>query len=411
MRSALRALAVVVLAGVPVSGPTIPSSAGAPGGCAMAGAVYQGSPSWAQDRVAAPRVWPSTRGDGITVALVSSGIDRGNGQLGGDRLLPAVDLLGNDAAAAGGRADCDGRGTFEAGLIAARPDRRTGFSGVAPGVRLLPVRVLTTTARPDGSDPVTVGGGPERIAAGIDAAVEAGARVVCVTVATPRGSPRLRDAVTRAARAGALVVSAGEQPDEPSGSAGDPVRLYPDAYEEVVSVASVGSDGSPVRGSPASADVDLAAPGGGLVSTAPVVAAGTLGHVGPRDDAAAGAAIVAGVAALVLAEEPWLSPAELSERLRRTSHQRPAVGGEPRPGFVNAYGAVMALLTSAPHGGPAAEAFAPPTRSDVTDDERSAMGWALATLAGGAVGAGAVLTVVVGRRRGWTPGGGPTGSR
>jgi membrane-anchored mycosin MYCP len=436
MRSAALAITGVVLVGLPMSGPAIGEMSGlvaeatasgrlpvdvpvlvdiapgrapaaGPNRCAASQGVYQGSPSWAQDRIAAPRVWPSTRGDGVTVALISSGIDSGNGQLSGDQVLPGVDLLGSEKGAAGGRLDCDGRGTFEAGLIAALPTPETGFAGVSPGVQLLPVRVMTTTAKPDGSDPQVVGGGPERIAAGINAAVTARARVICVTVATPEDSPQLQDAVSRAVSAGTLIVSAGDRPDDPAGADGEPVPLYPNAYEEVVSVASIGPDGALVPGSPAGADVDLTAPGGGLVSTAPVTTAGTLGHVGPRDDAAAGAAIVASVAALVLAREPSLSPAELTARLRRTAHQGAVGGSEPGPGLVNAYGAVTALPSSARPGTPAGRAFAPRARPGITDDEQSAMWWALLTLAIGAVGAGVGMTIVFGRRRRWRPGGAP----
>jgi subtilisin family serine protease len=119
---------------------------------------------WPQRQLAPERVWPLTDGSGVTVAVVDTGVDGQVPQLRG-QVLPGVDTTAPDRGPADD--DCFGHGTFVAGIIAATRIVGTGYAGVAPGVRILPVRCATTDV-PGAPGTLT----PEGMALGIRAAVD-----------------------------------------------------------------------------------------------------------------------------------------------------------------------------------------------------------------------------------------------
>ncbi len=333
------ALALGVLTGLPVL-----TAAPAPAAetCASPGGLYDGEVPWAQRRLHPEAVWPVTRGEGVSVAVLGTGIDRGHPQLSG-RVAPGTDLTtAQSAQARPADDDCDGRGTVLAGLVAAAPSDLTPVAGVAPGAELLPVRVVQTRLDTEQGELETRGGTATELAAGLRAATEAGAEVILVAVTTPTGSADLRDAVAEALAAGAVVVAGGPAADDGSGT----VPAYPSRYPGVIAVAPVAEDGTVLDGADGGAHVDLAAPGGGVVSTA--AGSGTTpGHVGPLDEPAAGAAYVAGVAALVRAAHPDLGPREVAWRLVVTA-DRTSAGFRTGPvgaGMVDPVAAVTARLT------------------------------------------------------------------
>ncbi|MGL5860256.1 MAG: S8 family serine peptidase, partial [Phycicoccus sp.] len=214
----------------------VPSAAAAPVACAGAEppGTYQGSEPWAQRYLDARSSWVLTSGSGVTVAVLSSGADAANDQLAGS-VATGYDVL---TGRPGADTDCDGRGTRAAGVVAARQVAGTSVHGVAPSVRILPVRVVQRVARADGSEATDVGGGPAEIAAGIAWATAQGAQVICVTVTTGQDDPDLRSAVAAARTAGALVVSGGPVPDDArrETSDGAPPPRYPSAYADVLAV-------------------------------------------------------------------------------------------------------------------------------------------------------------------------------
>ena len=86
---------------------------------------------------------PGFDGSGVTVALLDTGVQASHPALGG-RVLPGIDVLGGGKAAAPrAKPDEPGRlethGTRMAGLVVGESET---VAGVAPGARLLPIRVL-----------------------------------------------------------------------------------------------------------------------------------------------------------------------------------------------------------------------------------------------------------------------------
>ncbi|MGX7828853.1 S8 family serine peptidase [Actinokineospora sp. 24-640] len=349
--------------------PDTGGAGGTTGECAPAEAVRAGAEPWAQLRLAPSRAWPLTRG-AVTVAVVGTGVSAAAPALAG-AVLPGTDLAGGR-----GDTDCAGHGTFLAGLIAARPAAGTPFAGVAPAARVLPVRVADDPARAD----------PDRVAAGIRAAVDGGARVVAVGVVTGVSTPDLRAAVADAVRRDVVVVAAA--------GVREAGRLaFPAALPGVVAVAPIGPDGP--TGGPLGAAPLLAAPAEQVTGPGPT---------GPGHRTASGpelaVAFTAGAAALVRDYRPGLSAAETVARLRDTA-DRPAAGvPDPRVGFgvLDPVAAVTAVAGPARPVRPATAAplaVPSPPAPDPAPVLR-ALWFAAALLAAGAVAAGAAAA----RRRG-----------
>ena len=96
------------------------------------------------DHVGVRRAWEVSRGSGVTVAVVDSGVAAGNQHFnasGKTVVLPGVDFSGENTD---GRVDVGEHGTAIAGAIAAQQlpsSVGSGLIGVAPEAQILPVRV------------------------------------------------------------------------------------------------------------------------------------------------------------------------------------------------------------------------------------------------------------------------------
>ncbi|KOV81023.1 peptidase S8 and S53 subtilisin kexin sedolisin [Nocardia sp. NRRL S-836] len=244
---------------------------------------------WQLPYLGADRVWPLSRGNGVLVAVVDTGVDQS--------VVPG-DVSGEAGA------DCVGHGTVLASLIAYRSAKDGGLSGLAPGARVLAVRGTDRTGAATAAS----------IAAGIDAAVGAGARIICVGAVTTDGAPVLREAVERAIAAGALVIAAAG-PDVTSARNVPAGPYFPAALPGVLPVTAIGPDGR-TSDKPEIKVVDgtLAAPGLLVMGTGP--GGGQVVGVGP----AFAAAQVAAAAALVKSYRPKSSAAEITRRLRGTAY-------------------------------------------------------------------------------------------
>jgi type VII secretion-associated serine protease mycosin len=328
-----------------------------------------------------------TQGAGQLVAVLDGGVSARAPALAG-AVLPGL-IVGTRQSADD---DCSGHGTFVAGLIAARPTRLTGFAGLAPRARILPVNVYDT----DGS--VT----SAAVAAAVSYAVARGATVIDFSAAlTPAPSPALRSAVARAIADGVVVVAWVNS----SGGQGTNQVSYPAAYPGVIAVVAVDGDGSALAGGVPGVTVDLAAPGEDITS---------IGPLGPGEQTGTGAALatgyVAGAAALVRAYYPSLSPAAVTRRLELTAGQYGVTVPDDEVGYgvVDPYEAVSQFVpagVSSAGSGPSAQAglrLPRPRPPDTWPGTASVLLCGLVTLLVIAALAGAHI-VRTGRRRGWRP--------
>ncbi|WFE61214.1 S8 family serine peptidase [Micromonospora sp. WMMD712] len=316
-------VSVGVLATVPARAaeadqpPPLPQAAGT---CVGPSPVTARETPWALRHLAPQASWPLTRGAGVVVAVLDTGVSAAAPALAGS-VRAGADVTGGRADS-----DCAGRGTALAGIVAARPTGDAGPTGLAPDAEILPVRVTDANRRISSA----------RLAAGIRLATAARADVILVATGVATGTAEMARAVQAAADRDILVVAAVD--DRGQGGGTGPRVGYPAGYPTVLAVNAVGVDGAP---GPVAADagVDLAAPGAGLG-----IAPRGSGHY-TVGGAAVAAAYVAGVAALVRAYHPDLSQAEVRARLERSA--LPAPGGGPDrgsgAGVLDAYAAVAAL--------------------------------------------------------------------
>ncbi|WP_370356766.1 S8 family serine peptidase [Catenulispora sp. EB89] len=202
------------------------------------------APQWPLTYLKADQVWQHTKGAGVTVGLVDSGVS----PLGDtrDNLLPGADFsLGSDSTGiAHVDTDTDSHGTTMAVLIAGT-GAGDGLHGLAPEAKILPVRMQQET----GSDPV-------HIADAIKFAVAQHVKVINMSLGTA-DTPGMAAAVKQAEAADIVVVAA-------AGNYGAEHVIIPAAYPGVVAVGAIDETGTRWSGSSYGSQVALAAPGVGI---------------------------------------------------------------------------------------------------------------------------------------------------
>ena len=208
--------------------------------------------------------------------------------------------------------DESGHGTHVAGIVAAVAGNGIGIAGVAPGARVMALRAGFNLA----------GGGyleDDDLAAAIVYAAENGARVINMSWGDPFFSPLIRDAIRYADQQGCVLVAA-------AGNEGNDLVFYPARLDETIAVTASGPDGQALSFSNWGPSVDLAAPGSGILSLAP-------GHAyGERSGTSMAAPHVSGLAALLLARHPQLTPGEVRGGLALAAREAGDPGWDPRFG-------------------------------------------------------------------------------
>ncbi|SEF80128.1 type VII secretion-associated serine protease mycosin [Nonomuraea solani] len=358
---------------VPTPAPTRPVTCDPEPGIAE----VTGTP-WAQERLRFQRVWRLTKGEGVAVAVVDSGVDATHPQLAGV-VTRQVDLTATD------QRDCVGHGTAVAGIIAGRDltSRGVPVMGVAPAARILAIKQTQGQS-----------GDVSRLAEGIRRAADLGADVINVSVQA-HDAPQLKAAVTYAQAKDAVIVAAAGNVKQEDGAVSP---AYPAEYPGVVAVGSASPDGKKSDFSNGATRISVTAPGAGVTS-----AWTGGGYRTGLDGTSFAAPFVAGVAALVRARHPDLDHWQVKRRLERTAEGGGASG--TGAGLVNPLQAVTSVLpaTEEKAAGAAPVVLA---RAPVPDERMR--GIALG-IAGGAVGATGLvvflaLTLPRGRRRGWRAG-------
>ena len=205
---------------------------------------------WGVGAVRANAAWSVTRGGGVTVAVLDTGVDAYHEDLAG-QVVAGIDVTGWKAQA-GGDVDPHGHGTHVAGIIAAA-DNGVGGLGVAPEAKIMSVRVLDEDGAGYASD----------VAEGIIYAVDHGALVVNLSLGGPTASAAQEAAIEYAVQKGVTVVAAAGN----SGVGAPPE--YPAAFPDVVAVAATTPDNAVASFSTRGSYVDVAAPGTMILSTVP----------------------------------------------------------------------------------------------------------------------------------------------
>ena len=232
--------------------------------------------------------------------------------------------------------DDSGHGTQVAGVAAAAAGNGEGIAGVAPGVRVMPLRAG-----------LVIGGAgylqDDDVAAAVVYAARNGADVVNLSLGDPVYSPLIDDAVRFALARGLVVVAA-------AGNEGSSEVFYPARLPGAIAVAAVQRDGRAAPFSNFGPSIDLAAPGVAIHSTRPG------GGYGAQSGTSMAAPHVAGAAALVLARHPGYTPLQVLGVLAASARD-----AGPVPGWDAATGHGLLQIPSAQTEPPLAVAFRVPT--------------------------------------------------
>ncbi|XMA36417.1 type VII secretion-associated serine protease mycosin [Streptomyces albogriseolus] len=348
---------------------------------------------WGLDALHADRAWDTTRGAGVTVAVLDTGVEADHPDLDGN-VLAGKDLVGFGARE--GDEAWARHGTAMAGIIAGHghgPGNGDGVLGVAPEAKILPVRVILEDKDPARAKARSTRG--NALAEGIRWAADHGADVINLSLgddsASAHPEPGEDEAIQYALRKGVVVVaSAGN-----GGEKGDRIS-YPAAYPGVIAATAVDRYGTRAPFSTRRWYATVSAPGVDVIIADP----DHKYYEGWGTSAAA--AFVSGSVALVRSAHPDLAPAQIKRLLEDTARNAPAAGRDDSRGFgfVDPAAAIEAAGRLKPEGLKAAaygdEYFGPGPDAGTPGDDTA--DWA-APLAGGAGGVLLVAAVVLWRAR------------
>jgi type VII secretion-associated serine protease mycosin len=337
-RAALAAALAAAMAVLP--GAAAGAAARAAGPSAGSGAVAAASAvaadnvrsnqGWVLDMMDVPAAWQLSRGAGVTVAVIDSGVNPDVSDLAGS-VAEGPDYTGVDTPPS--NPNWGVHGTWMASLIAGHGhgfDGDDGIVGIAPESRILSIRVI-----PDRTDPQYGRYDHERetriqqsLASGIGYAVQHGAKVISMSIGYSTASAAVKKALQQAFSRGVVVVaSAGNSGAQAgSGGTGAPVS-FPAEYPGVISVGAVNTSGAVASFSSDNLSVQVAAPG------VNVPAQGRDGQYWWVSGTSPACALVAGVAALIKSRYPDLAPDLVASALTSTTTDRPAHGYDSQVGF------------------------------------------------------------------------------
>jgi len=274
--------------------------------------------------VDAPEAWIVTTGSPeVKIAILDSGIDQDHPDLM-DKVDVNVEFTDSETSN-----DLYGHGTHVAGIAAADTNNEIGVAGVGYESTLMNVKVLGDTGY----------GAYSWIAEGIIWAADNGADVINLSLGGPRKSTTLESAVDYAWGQGVVIVAA-------AGNSSNPSKTYPGYYDKCIAVAATNNNDVKASFSSYGSWVDVAAPGENVYSTFPnhpfylQTVYGRSQNYDFGNGTSMSTPFVAGIAALVWAENPTLSNQDVRNKIEQTADAVVGTGSYWTWGRVNACNAV-----------------------------------------------------------------------
>lgn len=243
------------------------------------------SNAWHLPKIGAPSAWDYTQGNGVTIAILDSGVDISHPDLQ-SQIVPGWNFYNNNNNVT----DLYGHGTAVAGTAAAAGNNGTGVASVSFNSKIMPMRVTDDQGY----------GYYSLIAQAIIAAADSGARVANVSFLGISASSTVDSAAQYMRSKGGVVVTSGGN----TGSLrNDPVR------SSITAVAATDTSDSQASFSSWGDYIDVSAPGVSIVTT---MRGGSYGGFGGTS---AASPVVAGVYGLMMSANPGLAPGTLDNIL------------------------------------------------------------------------------------------------
>jgi len=284
---------------------------------------------WGLEKIDAVNAWKLSKGDGVIIALVDTGVDLNHPDLSG-KIVPGYDYVSSDSYPQ----DDNGHGTHVAGIAAASTNNQIGVAGLGWNAPIMPVKVLNSSGA----------GLTSWIANGIIGAANHGAKIINLSLGGDQYSDLLQSAVNYATGLGALVIAAAGNCGDPStyrsnGCSSFNPTIYPAANQNVLAVGATDSNDNRGIFSSYGSFVDVSAPGVNIYST---ILNDTYAYASGTSMAAP---FVSGLAALVWAENPSLTSYQVGNIIVGTADDLGPAGRDDYFGYgrINAAKAVTSI--------------------------------------------------------------------
>lgn len=198
------------------------------------------SKQWNLRSINVEQAWTETKGKGITVAVIDTGVSRVQ-DLEQTEFVQGYDFVGDRPEAN----DDVGHGTHVAGTIAQSTNNNYGVAGIAYEAQIMPIKVLGSSG----------GGTIADIAEGIRFAADHGADVINMSLGGGGESRLMQEAINYAYQKDVVIIAA-------AGNANQNAASYPARYPKVIGVSALDAAGLKAPYSNYGAGVDISAPGG-----------------------------------------------------------------------------------------------------------------------------------------------------
>lgn len=247
---------------------------------------------WMHDMVNSYEAWGSSTGEGITVAIIDTGVQANHEDLDGKvRQVQVGDVP---------TAPSSTHGTHVAGIVAASMGNGKGGAGIAPDASILSLNIRYPDSR---------GMSYANILRGIQAAIDEGAQVINMSLGGIYDQAQavfFQEQVDLAVESGLVVVVS-------MGNDGTAIQKLPASLDHVIAVTNVDWSGAGSASTTYGKWADIAAPGTNINST--ISSSATNGY-GFQSGTSMAAPVVSGAAALYLSKVPDATPAEVEKALK-----------------------------------------------------------------------------------------------
>lgn len=261
---------------------------------------------WAIAKVQAEKAWQRAGNKGsknVLLAVIDTGADYKHPSLA-PNMVPGFDFVKNDSDPMDITGQNPGHGTHCSGIIGATGLIDGGIVGISPELSLMPIRFLDQNGSGDLNNGIKA----------IDYAIEKHVQIISASwgAAIPRSQAKpLIEAIERAEKAGIVFVVAASN----DGKNNDSFEVYPakaGTSNTIAVAASNSTDAKPSWSNYGKATVDLSSPGDTIMSTLPKNSYGNLSGTSMATP------LVAGLVALIKAQDNNLKPSEIRSLLQAT---------------------------------------------------------------------------------------------